>query len=107
MESLILIGILGGVLWFWYDTVKTHQIARRICKRACRNLNVQLLDDTIALTKLRLSRAENGQLNLQRTYEFEFSADFETRQRGMIQLQGHQLSIIEFPGHMNRTILSV
>jgi hypothetical protein len=52
---------------------------------------VQFLDDTVALKKLWLRRAEDGRLQLCRIFFFEFTSDGAYRYHGRIVLSGKQV----------------
>ncbi|EDN65795.1 conserved hypothetical protein [Beggiatoa sp. PS] len=68
---------------------------------------MQLLDDTIALVRVRLKRNSHGRLNLQRMYQFEFYEGNNIRQQGTIILLGIFLEMLEIPGYIQRTISPV
>ena len=106
--SIISLIILGFVAWFWFDSLRSREMAKTICKQTCQQLNLQLLDDTIALARLRLRRNSNGRLKVQRAYQFEFSENGgNNRQRGMVILRGITLEILEMPGYLGRTMSPV
>lgn len=87
MEWLVIVAALG-IAWFWLDSMKCHDIAVATAKRETTNADVQLLDATVALDKLRLARNEDGQLGLRRSYRFEFSETGDNRRSGLILMQG-------------------
>ncbi|MGC3965525.1 MAG: DUF3301 domain-containing protein [Rhodocyclaceae bacterium] len=89
--ALILIGALG---WFWIDTLSAREVALREGRRACDADGLQLLDDTVAVSKLRLARNDEGQLRIKRTYDFEFSDTGNNRRRGTLALVGKELTMI-------------
>ena len=70
MLFLLLLAALG---WYWFNSLRALEIARKAGKRACDNANVQFLDDTVAGTALALVRDGAGRRVLRRTYRFEFS----------------------------------
>ncbi len=106
-SAMILLALLGFVAWFWFDTLRTQEMAKGICKRMCKQLQLQLLDDTIALVRLRLRRDRRGRLRLQRSYEFEFYDGSNIRLQGMVVMRGIALEMLELPGYMDRTISPV
>lgn len=91
MEALLLVVILSAITWYWWDTMRCKEIARTAGKNACRNAQVQFLDDTVALKKLWLRRADNGRLQLCRIFFFEFASDGAYRYQGRIVLTGKQV----------------
>jgi hypothetical protein len=52
---------------------------------------VQLLDETVSFTRLRLGRADAGRLRLRRTYLCEFSETGDTRRQGASVMLGAQI----------------
>ncbi|MEK8021868.1 MAG: DUF3301 domain-containing protein [Candidatus Parabeggiatoa sp.] len=107
MESIFLLALLGFGAWFWFDTQHSQEMAKSIAKEVCVQLHLQLLDDTIALVRVRLKRKKNGKLSLQRTYQFEFYDRGDKRLQGTIIMLGISLEMLELPGYMNRTISPV
>ena len=91
MEELLLVVILSAITWYWWDTMQCKEIAKTAGKHACHNAQVQFLDDTVALKKLWLRRANNGRLQLCRLFFFEFASDGVYRYQGRIVLTGKQV----------------
>ena len=83
LPALLLVG------WFWLDSMRAHEHATRIARRACQRHDRLLLDETVALKKLRLGRSARG-LRWRRTYGFQFTADGDDRSDGEIELLGLQ-----------------
>ena len=106
-NSILLLMLLGAVAWFWFDTLQSQERAKIICKQMCRELNLLLLDDTIALVQIRLKRNSRGRLSLRRMYQFEFSEGGNIRQRGLVIMRGISLEMLEMPGYIQRTISPV
>ncbi|RDH42929.1 DUF3301 domain-containing protein [Zooshikella ganghwensis] len=83
-----------AVTWLWLDGIQCKDIARAAGKRACDDLQLQLLDDTVANIKTRLSRNQQGSITLLRYYRFEFTQTGEHRYKGTVQLLGHRIKHI-------------
>ncbi|VAX12415.1 hypothetical protein MNBD_GAMMA24-2406 [hydrothermal vent metagenome] len=88
MDSLILIIILFAIIFFWWDSVGVKEKARETGHQYCRQAEVQFLDDTVELVRLRVRRNYRGQLCFYRTYRFEFSSTGAARFQGMIYMLG-------------------
>ncbi len=56
--------------------------------RACNQINAQMLDQTVVLTKLRLCRTKSGTMALCRLYNFDFTLDGQVRLEGRITMKG-------------------
>jgi hypothetical protein len=92
--SLLFLLLLSMLGWFWFDGLRALEIARNSGKLACRNANVQFLDDTVANTGLALTRDKSGRRVLRRTYRFEFSETGNTRLEGRLILLGDKIESV-------------
>lgn len=93
--TLITLAAMGVVVWYWSDSLRTREQALRICADACRQMNVQLLDQTVAVRKLGIGRDGGGRLRLRRDYGFEFSIDGVERYPGHAVLLGRYLEVVQ------------
>ncbi len=91
MQEIILIGALLSLVAYWWDTMRTNEIAIRSCRRICQSAGVQLLDATVSRQRVWLRRHPRGGVQLCRLYSFEYSQDSENRQFGYLVLLGHQV----------------
>lgn len=89
--ELLGLAMLGLAGWFWLDSIRARDAAVVAAKRACADEGLQLLDDTVAIRKLRLARNEDGQLVIARQYAFEFSDTGNDRRRGSVVLMGDRV----------------
>jgi len=109
-EFIFALFILVCVIWFWFDSLRCREIATKICKQVCAQSHLQLLDDSIALSEIRLKRGQGGSLKIQRAYRFEFydnSDSTEKRHQGYLLMRGVALEMLELPGYMSRTFSPV
>ncbi|MCA1605682.1 MAG: DUF3301 domain-containing protein [Acidobacteria bacterium] len=86
MESLLAIGVIVGLIWFWSDSLRAREFALRECKTVCERTDRQLLDQTVALASVGLTRDPEGRVCVRRRYRFEFSIDGGDRYPGQITL---------------------
>jgi hypothetical protein len=89
-ETAALLAIVAG-LAFWIDSLKARERALAAGRRACERYGVQLLDETVQFSRLRLARDEAGRIRLRRTYSFEFSETGDNRRHGAIVMLGGEL----------------
>jgi len=94
-QTLVLFLLLGLVGWYWVDSVGARDIALAAAKRACQRADVQLLDHTVARSRIRLLRNREGLIRICRIYSFEFATDGERRYRGVLALLGKRVEEIE------------
>lgn len=90
MIHLLAIGILFAVGWYWLDSLRTREIALGICRHVCEEKELQFLDQTVALWRLRPRWTADG-LRLRRTYRFEFSEEGTGRREGYLTMTGMDL----------------
>ncbi len=99
--SLSLLLVLAALGWFWLDSLRTLEIARKEGKRVCEDANVQFLDDTVAGISLALVRDQSGRRVLRRTYRFEFSDTGNSRLEGHLTVLGKRIeSVVMEPYRM-------
>ena len=87
--ALLLI-VLGAFLWA--DSLKARERAIKAGRSACERYQLQFLDETVAFTRLRLERDDEGQVKIARTYTFEFSDTGNNRRHGAIVMLGAQVA---------------
>jgi len=75
MDLLDLLGLLllAAAGWLWLDSLKAREMAVSAAKAACNAECLLLLDDTVAITRISLSRDDDGVLRMRRIYGFEYS----------------------------------
>lgn len=88
MDSLIVVIGLAAIVFFWWDSLGAKEKARETGRQYCLNSDVQFLDDTVAMIRLRLRRNYQGQLCFYRVYRFEFSSTGESRFHGLVYMLG-------------------
>ncbi|MCW9012881.1 MAG: DUF3301 domain-containing protein [Gammaproteobacteria bacterium] len=89
--DFFIILFIAAVIWYWLDGMKAKEIARQTGKDACKEASVEFLDDTVAVSKVRLKRNTMGQMSLYREYQFEFTSDGEFRYHGEITMLGKRI----------------
>lgn len=99
MTEIILSFFIVIVAWFWSCSMKARDIALHVVKHQCRQMELQLLDDYVALTGLWPKRNASGKIQAWRSYVFEFSVSGTDRYRGKIVLLGALVESIYFEPH--------
>ena len=92
--SIVFLLLLAALGWYWSDSMRALEIARRAGKRACDEANVQFLDDTVASIALALVRDDSGRRVLRRTYRFEFSETGNSRLEGSLVVLGNRIESV-------------
>ena len=103
--ALTLLAALGGGGWFWFDSLRAREQMLTTCRRLCRDLKLQFLDETVTLARLRLGRSEAGWPEFTRLYQFEFSGTGQDRWQGRVTLAGSRVLTVQFDHPEGVTIL--
>nr|WP_302473642.1 DUF3301 domain-containing protein [Thalassolituus sp.] len=89
----MIIAVLAGLALLGWPAIQRQQAARvlalRYLRKQCQQENLQLLDDTVSLARMRL-KFTKGRPVLVRGYEFEFSVDGGDRYPGSLVLEGYR-----------------
>jgi hypothetical protein len=92
MESLLVLMVAGATAFsFWNAGRAANELAVALGRDACRAAGVQLLDQTVHASGLRLRRRDDGRLGLERSFRFEYSHDGSDRHVGRLVLAGGRL----------------
>jgi hypothetical protein len=86
--------VLAAIAWLWLDSLKAREVAVRAARAACTAEGLLLLDDTVAIANLKPARDEDGQVRLQRAYNFEYSDTGNNRLKGSVVLLGHRVTLL-------------
>jgi hypothetical protein len=93
---LLLLATAGA--WLWHAHGVRERALERV-KRHCAKVQVELLDENVALRTLTLLRDARGRKRLARVYGFEFTVTGEQRHVGSIVMFGQQCGPIELAPH--------
>ena len=85
---------IAALAWLWFDSLKAREAAVRAARAACMAEMVMLLDDTVAISKIKAVRDDDGRLRLQRAYNFEYTDSGDNRLQGSVVLVGHRVVIL-------------
>ncbi|MGA9333313.1 MAG: DUF3301 domain-containing protein [Rudaea sp.] len=83
--------------YLWQAALRSREHARALGHALCRRAQVQLLDDTVALQRLRIGRGSDGWLHWLRRYRFELSTDGRDRHFGSLDILGENMISYSLP----------
>ena len=98
---------------FWNRQQQARLLALHAVRRHCQQEDVQLLDDTLVLERIRIrripclqlvkgeGRSQPGGWRFVRTYRFEFSSTGDERYQGLLTLSGWRVAKLELQAHRN------
>ena len=88
------VAALAAVALFWHSSLAARERANRVAQEACAGANVQMLDGTVAILRLRLVRGTRAPVAWHRTYVFDYTADGYQRQRGFVVMTGDEVDTV-------------
>jgi len=86
-ENFAIILLLITIGWLFLDSLRSQEAAITICGKACKERNVQLLDQTVSLHRIGIRWGTEG-IKLRRIYRFDYSDDGKDRHTGHLILVG-------------------
>ena len=98
VNLLLLVAAGLGALYWWQSGLFKGK-ARQLATEHCRQLGLQLLDQSMVITGFWPIRTSAGNLAFRRTYQFEFSSTGDRRYRGRLVLEGMILKSIELEAY--------
>jgi len=97
VESLLPLILVLAALHAWQSALRTRERARDLGHALCARAGVQLLDQSVALRRLRLRRLPGHGWRVWRCYGFEISSDGSDRLRGSLDLVGGEMVAYDLP----------
>lgn len=98
VEVLGSLTLVAG-LWYWFSAKTLQELAFHAVTQRCEQLQLQMLDQYVALQNIRFGRDALGHRQIIRTYGFEFSSTGNERYHGQIILAGQQVKTIQFEAY--------
>jgi hypothetical protein len=83
--------VIVAALLFWVDSLRARERALAAGRAACARYGVQLLDETVAASALRLARDSEGRVRIRRVFAFEFSDTGNNRRQGSVVILGAEV----------------
>ncbi len=94
MKVLLAIAALFALVWYWQDSLRSREFALKRCRKLCDEHNVQLLDQSIHVARLRLGKTARHNLFIRRFYAFEFSIGGVDRHNGVAVVAGERIEYL-------------
>ena len=91
MLEIALLLACAALVWLWLDSLKAREAAVLAARQACAIEGFMLLDDTVAIAALKLARNDDGHVQIQRAYNFEYSDTGNNRRNGSVVLLGRRV----------------
>lgn len=84
----LLLASLAALAWFWWDGLQKRELAVRAARAVCERAGVQFLDDSVAVSRMKLKRDSNQRARIYREFSFDYSSAGDDRQAGRVYLLG-------------------
>jgi len=104
LQHIVYLLVAFIILRFWWQTMQAREVAEKLAREACKRENVQLLDGTVSLKKIRIRWLTLQSSPVLRYFSFEFTHSGEERREGTIALSGLNQQILVMNLDDNTTI---
>jgi hypothetical protein len=94
-EVLTLLAFVACCLYF-LSSIRIRELALQAVIRASRHDDFQLLDQSVHLRRISLSRDTASRWRVWRQYRFDYTVDGVTRRQGNVIMLGRQLQAVVF-----------
>ena len=99
LAKLLLLILAGVIAVYWWQSGLFKGRARELAAAHCRQLGLQLLDQSMVITSIRPIRGSDGRIAFRRTYQFEFASTGDRRYQGKLVMQAMRLESIELEAY--------
>ena len=94
LNDIVLICFICLAYGYWFNAQKAKEIALRTAKDHCLAMEVQMLDDYVALNSICLKKDKQRKMRVQRSFLFEFSSTGNDRYHGTLLMLGLRVESI-------------
>ncbi len=99
LSHLFWLMILAVAMMYWWSAYGIKQLALIATKAYCVTMDVQLLDESLALKRIKIRREHSGKLLLLRYFNFEFASTGDDRYQGEVIMHGKTCIGIHLDAH--------
>ncbi|MGK0298845.1 MAG: hypothetical protein ACI9XC_002469 [Gammaproteobacteria bacterium] len=97
-NSLLILALLAGIILYWVESLRFREFIIKMCKKICKESELQLLDQTVSLGSISIRRSNNGWPYIHRIYQFEVSTNGADRLPGYVTLTGSMVTTVQIDG---------
>lgn len=94
LADLLIVVFAVALAAYRLSAMRVRELAIAAAERSTQMADVQLLDQTVSLARVSLSRDRAGRWRIWRQYRFEYSHDGFERETGDIIMLGHRLEAV-------------
>ena len=94
LGEILVIVVFGLVCFYLFEAHRVRELALQAAARASSRDDFQLLDQSVHINRVSLSRDDNGRWRVWRQYRFDYSFDGVERRQGFVVMLGKQLQSV-------------
>lgn len=91
LGEVVVVLLFGLLCLHFLGSIRVRELAVQAVARASRDSDFQLLDQTVHLQRISLSRDQTGRWHIWRQYRFDYSLDGVERRQGFVTMLGKHL----------------
>jgi len=101
LADVLLALLFGGLCLYFLSAIRVRELAVQAVSRAGAQDDYQLLDQSVHIRRISLSRDRQGRWRIWRQYRFDYSYDGVERRQGHVIMLGKQLQavVVSDPAH--------
>ncbi len=94
LGELVVLFLLGAGFLYFFSSARVRELALQAVKHASRRDDFQLLDQSVHIRRVSMSRDSEGRWRIWRQYRFDYSYDGVQRRQGHVIMLGRQLQAV-------------
>ncbi|WP_347330063.1 DUF3301 domain-containing protein [Marinimicrobium locisalis] len=99
LNALFWLLVLGLFIYYSWRAFQAKDRAFAAARRHCKEMQVQMLDQTVYMRKLWIKRDSRGRPGLWRAFHFEFTVTGGDRYFGRVLMLGRHIQRVELEPH--------
>ncbi|TXS92741.1 DUF3301 domain-containing protein [Parahaliea maris] len=103
LGEILILFLFGALGLYFLDATRVRELAVKAVERAGERDDFQLLDQSVHINRLSLSRDQQGRWKIWRQYRFDYSFDGVVREQGFVIMLGKHLQAVVV-SEPNRTL---
>lgn len=94
LGEILAVFFFGALCLYFLGAIRVRELAVQAVGRASRQDDFQLLDQTVHIRRISLSRDDTGRWRVWRQYRFDYSYDGVERRQGNVIMLGKHLQAV-------------
>ena len=94
LADVLLVLLFGGLCLYFLSAIRVRELALQAASRAGERDDYQLLDQSVHIRRLSLSRDRRGRWRIWRQYRFDYTYDGVQRRQGHVIMLGRELQAV-------------